>query len=819
MITMVENYHPQPRPWYQSGLAANGPAWSQVYVWASNANIGISAVLSVRDKSGTVVGVQQSALSLAHIEEFLQTFRKGKPGQIFVMERSGFMIASSIPGVVVRKNPAGHEKPVNRIQAIESDSPLIRDTAIYIRAHVTDFEKNVESRRMRVKLDGKIHFLSVAPYQDNRGLDWIVCVAIPESDLFGPVQTNLFTTLSVSLIALLASVALAFLLTRWLTRPLVELTESVNRMRQGAWVNTSENIRIAEVRILAVSFNEMAEQVRSAFQTLEERVKTRTNDLIQVNAHLETEILERKQAEEALKKSESVLKSVLSATADGILAVGSDNQVLYANDRFADMWRIPQDLLDTRKDEALLKHIQDQLVDPEYFLNEVCRLYQSDEKSFDTLVFRDGRIFERLSQGMILNDVLHGRVWSFRDVSERKRAEGERVELERRLMQVQKAESLARMAGAIAHHFNNLMSVVMGNLELALMSPTVDSMLRSNMLEAMKASRRAADLSGHMLSYLGQSISERTPIVLTDICQDALTRIQTTLPEAIRMRIDLAEPHPVIQGNAGQIRQVVTSLVANAIESIGNHTGEIVVSVGVRTAAEMTHIRFHPQDWKPDDMRYACISVRDTGSGMDADTVEKIFDPFFSTRFTGRGLGLSVSSGIVRAHNGAIAIESELGKGSQFHIYLPLLADKPSQFQKAAPAEQPTDSNQKFILVVDDEALIRKMAQAMLAHFGFEVISAADGHEALKVFDENRDDIRCVLLDLTMPGMGGWETLAGLRRIRPNVPVILASGYDEARIMEDDHAERPHVFLHKPYQMADLKAALSHACKDMSHET
>lgn len=819
MVTMVQNYHPQPRPWYQEGLAANGPAWSPVYVWASQTNIGISAVLSVRDKSGTVIGVQQSALSLSHIEEFLQTFRKGKPGQVFVMERSGFMIASSIPGTVVRKNPAGHEKPVGRIQALESDDPLIRDTSMHIKAHFADFEKIVERQKMRIELDGKTHFLSLAPYRDNRGLNWIVCVAIPESDLIGPVQTNLFTTLYAGLIALLVSIALTFLFTRRLTRPLVQLTESANRMRQGVWGNISEDIRIAEVRLLAVAFNEMANQLAGAFQTLEERVKTRTNDLIQVNAHLETEILERKQIEEALKKSESVLKSVLSATADGILAVGSNNQVLYANGRFADMWGIPQDILDNGEDDLLLKHVQDQLVDPEYFLNEVCRLYKSDKESFDTLIFRDGRIFERLSQGMILNNVVHGRVWSFRDVSEHKRAEGERAELERRLMQARKAESLARMAEAIAHHFNNLMTAVIGNLELAMMSVPPDSPIRHNLIEAMNAARRSADLGGHMLSYLGQSISTRTPIVLTDVCREAVRHIQAILPENILIRIDMAETHPVVHGNAEQIRQVVTNVMTNAVESIGNRPGEIVVTVGVRTSAEMTHARFHPQDWNPNDMHYACISVRDTGPGMDTDTLEKVFDPFFSTRFTGRGLGLPVSLGIVRAHNGAISVESEPDKGSQLNMYLPLLNDKPQLFREIKPAAQPSDTNQKRILVVDDEPMVRKMAQTMLTYFGHEVIPAVDGHEAIRIYKEKQDSIDCVLLDLTMPGMDGWETLAALRRIRPNVPVILTSGNNEASVMGAGHAECPHVFLHKPYQMADLKAALSHAWADTAHET
>lgn len=808
VLSTIQDYLPKPRPWYQAALAAKGPAWSPVYVWASQENIGISAVLSVRDRAGTVLGVQQSALSLARIGEFLQTVRERKSGLIFVVERSGLLIASSTPEPVVRRDPDKPDKPPARIQALESNIPLIRDIATHVKTR-TDFADIAQRQRMRVNLDGKTHFLSIAPFADNRGLDWLVCIAIPESDLMGPVQSNLYATLSASMVALFGAIVLACLLTQWMTRPLEQLTESVKHMRQGKWGKTNEDIHIAEVKMLAVSFNEMAEQLRESFETLEARVQTRTNDLSGVNDHLKAEITERRQAEEALKKSESVLTAVLSATADGILAVDTDNRVLYANDRFAEMWRIPQALQDTRNDTALLRHVLEQLADPDSFLNEVRRLYQSEEESFDTLVFRDGRIFERLSRVMTLKEIVLGRVWSFRDVSERKRAEDERMELERRLMQTQKAESLARMAGAIAHHFNNLISVVMGNLEIAMISLPVDSAFRCNMVEAMNASRRAADLSGLMLAYLGQTISDRKPIVLKDVCLEPLAHIQSTLPETISIRIDMADTHSMIQGNTAQIRQLVTNLVTNAIESNGDQTGEIVVGVGVKTPTDIANMNFYPPEWKPKAMNYACIWVRDVGSGMDADTIGKVFDPFFTTGFTGRGLGLPVALGIVKSHGGAMTVESELGRGSLFCAYLPILAEAPPSSRKAESERQQTAQEPGLMLVVDDEPMVRNMTQTMLTHLGWKVLAASDGKEALKAFQEKQADIRGILLDLTMPGMDGWETLEALRRIRPNVPVILASGYDEARVMSGEHTEQPQFFLHKPYQLADLKAALS----------
>lgn len=684
VLSIIHDYDPKPRPWYHAALAAKGPAWSPVYIWASKENIGISAVLSVRDRAGTVLGVQQSALSLVHIGNFLKTVREGTSGLIFVMERSGLLIASSTPEPVVRGNPEKPDNPAERIPALESDSPLIRNAAAHVKAR-TVFTNITERQRMCVDLDAKPHFLSIAPFTDNHGLDWLVCIAIPESDLMGPIQSNLRSTLSVSFFALAGAIVLASLLTQWTTRPLKQLTESVNRMRQGVWGKTSEDIHITEVKMLAISFNEMTEQLHESIETLEARVQARTNDLSSVNDRLNAEIAERRQAEDA------------------------------------------------------------------------------------------------------------------------------RMELEHRLMQARKADSLARMAGAIAHHFNNLISVVMGNLELVMISLPIDSTFRNNMIEAMNASRRAAALSGHMLAYLGQSLSDRMPIVLTDICREALSHIQSTLPETISIRINVADTHSLIQGNAGQIRQVVTNIVTNAVESIGDQPTEIAVDIGVKTPAEISDLRFYPQDWKPKAVNYACISVQDMGTGMDADTLEKVFDPFFTTRFTGRGLGLPVALGIVKSHGGAMTVESEPGKGSLFCVYLPIAAEAPPGFQKAESSAQQPARKPGLILVVDDEPMVRKMVQAMLTHIGWEVLTASDGSEALKVFQEKQADIQSILLDLTMPGMDGWETLKALRHIRPNVAVILASGYDEARVMSGEHTEQPQCFLHKPYRIADLKAALSKA--------
>jgi signal transduction histidine kinase len=280
------------------------------------------------------------------------------------------------------------------------------------------------------------------------------------------------------------------------------------------------------------------------------------------------------------------------------------------------------------------------------------------------------------------------------DITERKQAEEERLWLERRLQQALKAESLARMAGAIAHHFNNLLGAVMGNLELAMLDFPQGSKSLANLAEAMAASRRAAELGRSMLAYLGQSVGERAPIRFSDICREALPQLTASLPESVRLKVDFPEDGPIIRADAVQIRQIMTNLVMNAGESTGSGAGEVVMTVQVVPAADIRAAKFNPPEWEPNDDHYLCLSVSDSGAGMDQQTLEKVFDPFFSTKFTGRGLGLAVVLGNVKAHEGAVTVESTRGRGSVFRVFLPVLLQevqlpgKTEPDDTAAPKEQ-----------------------------------------------------------------------------------------------------------------------------------
>ena len=395
------------------------------------------------------------------------------------------------------------------------------------------------------------------------------------------------------------------------------------------------------------------------------------------------------------------------------------------------------------------------------------------------------------------------------DISESKRAEEEK-KLDAHRQQLQKAESLGRMAGAIAHHFNNYLMAVTGNLELAMGDLDRSAQPFDNLVNALQGARQAAELSSLMLTYLGQTPGKREPLDLSDLCLQCLPLLRTAMPKEVVLETVCPSPAPVVSANTNEIRRVLTNLVLNAWEARRDGRSAIQVTVKMVAAADIPESHRFPIDWRPNDNAYACLQVADEGCGIADQDIEQLFDPFFSSKFIGRGLGLAVVLGIVRAHQGAITVESEAGRGSIFRVFLPPAADdiarRPDQTVKS-----PAIAWGGTVLLIEDEETVRKIVGTMLTRLGFTVLEAADGIEAVEVFRRHRDEVRCVLCDLTMPRMSGWQTLAALRKLEPGIPVILASGYDEAQVMAGDHAEWPQAFLGKPYRLKRLRDAIGRA--------
>jgi PAS domain S-box-containing protein len=372
---------------------------------------------------------------------------------------------------------------------------------------------------------------------------------------------------------------------------------------------------------------------------------------------------------------------------------------------------------------------------------------------------------------------------------------------EERLRHAQKLESLGLLAGGVAHDFNNLLVGVIGNASLAQEMLPPDHPATELMETVVKTGEQAAHLTRQMLAYSGKGEFVVEPLHISGLVREIIDMVRPSIPKKVALNLDLNEDLPSIEVDRGQVQQILMNLAINAAEAIGSGDGLITV----RTATEVVdddYLRRHPEAADLQPGQYVVMEVRDNGCGMDGAVKAKIFDPFFSTKFTGRGLGLAAVAGIVRGHKGAIAVTSAPGKGSTFAVLFPPAAQVADRRPEARPSAVLEGSG--VILVIDDEQVVRDMAKKGLERHGYTVLAAAGGMEAINILKRHPGNIDLAVLDLSMPGMSGEETLPELKKIRPQVKVVVSSGYSEAEAMRMFSGQRVSGFLQKPYTSAVL---------------
>ncbi len=381
------------------------------------------------------------------------------------------------------------------------------------------------------------------------------------------------------------------------------------------------------------------------------------------------------------------------------------------------------------------------------------------------------------------------------DITERRRAE-------EALRQSQKLESLGVLAGGIAHDFNNLLTAVLGNTEAALDHLPQASPLRPPLERIDAAAHRGADLARQLLAYAGKGRFTVEPRDLNRIIREMGDLLAVSISKKVALAYDLQPGIPLVEADSAQFQQVVMNLVINASEAIGDQPGTVTLRTRSATldATELA-TAFPGQLLEPGT--FVRMDVADDGCGMDAETIGRIFDPFFSTKFTGRGLGLSAMLGIVRGHRAGLRVESRPGEGTTFTLLFPA-SDRP------APREpEPSRTDLPLhgrVLVVDDEAALRELSRSALEAAGLAVIEARDGQEAVDLFRDRKEPIDLVLLDMTMPRMGGAEAFRHLRGMDPAVRVLLTSGYTEQESLDTLEDLAPDGFLQKPFRVRELVA-------------
>ena len=516
------------------------------------------------------------------------------------------------------------------------------------------------------------------------------------------------------------------------------------------------------------------------------------------------DITERKQVEDTLRKSENDFRMLANSMPQIVWVCSSRGENIYFNQRWVDYTGLT---LKESHDQGWNKpfHPDDQQKAWDAWQNAI--LKGADYVVECRLRRVDGIYKWWLIRGVPVHDE-SGAVQKWfgtcTDIDDIKKAEEEKKAFEQQMQHTQKLESLGVLAGGIAHDFNNILAIIMGYCSLTKMDYE-DA--EKHIPEIEKAAERAAGLCRQMLSYAGKAQLALSQVNFGELVGEMVNMLKTTIPKNSVIKPDLSPAIPLIKGDASQLRQVVMNLIINASEAIGQKQGEIQVSlVNTSVISGQSEVDYHG---KPIPLgEYICLEVTDNGCGMDEETKWRIFEPFYTTKFSGRGLGMSAVLGIISSHNGALQLFSQLGQGSIFKVYLPIpdngaTGDRMPQQITSLPWQ-----GSGTILLVEDEDQIRLICKAFLKRFGFAVVEAANGKEALEIYQKNAAEIMLVLTDIGMPVMDGYEMFRELKKLCPELPVIITSGFGDADIISGIDREDIAGIINKPYNPDQLREVL-----------
>ncbi|MDD2308405.1 MAG: PocR ligand-binding domain-containing protein [Desulfuromonadaceae bacterium] len=567
------------------------------------------------------------------------------------------------------------------------------------------------------------------------------------------------------------------------------------------------------------------EAVRKVPLCSEEYLRTNMvflSGLVQALAEQGLQSKRQLELEREVRENEKKLKVIFDTSEAGIIVVSPLGMITFANRRMADMFGMPMtelvgtyyiDHIHESEKHAGVECMQ-QIVNGEMTSVELVRHYTR----------KDGTSFWGNLTGTRFGNVdgsMRDQIMVISDITVRKRAEEEKKLLEQQLRQAQKLESLGALAGGIAHDFNNILTIIMGGCHLMKMDPE-SAQVQIPTIE--KAAERAAELCRQMMSYAGKSPIVHSQVDMGELVDDMIVLLRTTIPKNAAINFERTTTIPFIKGDTSQLNQIVMNLVINASEAIGDVEGEIrvILSTTKIRAGQPEKDNFGntiPPGW------YVCLEVTDNGSGMDDESRRRIFEPFYTTKFAGRGLGMSAIIGIIKGHGGALQLFSRRGYGSIFKIFFPVQLSETVRGKPPLPATMSSWHGSGTILLVDDEEKVVFVMKLMLEKLGFAVIAAINGKEALDLYQEHGDEITLVVTDIGMPVMDGYQLFQELKILNPALPIIIASGFGNSIISSQISRENVAGFIDKPYDFDKIKEiiknVLDNHCQkqQLTHET
>ncbi len=509
--------------------------------------------------------------------------------------------------------------------------------------------------------------------------------------------------------------------------------------------------------------------------------------LFLIIARHRTQLEEDQRAE--LAESEQRYRTLLESTYEAIVVV-RDEQIVEVNRGFLDLFGVT---LETAFSHPLAHFV------PEAVSILPSRPPDVEAPPIETKGLKHGGGKLDLEMVVRWQDV-RGRpaqVVALRDIAARKQAE-------EALRQVQRLDSLGLLAGGIAHDFNNMLTGVLVQSSLALRKMPTEDPGRPHVQKVVDTAERAAYLTRQLLAYAGRGRFEVGIFDINSLVKDSLLIFSASVPPRIEVGLQLSATPLLVQADRAQLQQVMLNLVLNGVEAIGRTAGQITIATNLYTVRDREDVARYINGAALPPGPYVQLTVRDTGSGMDEETISRIFDPFFTTKPTGHGLGLASTLGVMRSHRGAIAVESGLGRGTTFFLLLPLVEGRIKAAITPEPESQIETSPASVVLVVDDEAPVREALIDILSAMGLSTLGAANGHEGLHLFLEHQRKIQLVILDMHMPGMDGEQTYRALKAVDPEAHIILVSGYTGADAVRKLAGEHNTLFLQKPFDANGL---------------